>query len=451
MDDVTATPPVMECGLAFGLTDGSGVPGATGGATARLDVDQLSVVPSAAEPLFVSYRTIISLDATDYLITMRLSSGEQLQLSKLGYAYEDFARELVRLRNEQVLADMLMEEPLLDGGATGEFTFVSAGETRTGPGEVRVYETALVVLPDSADLRRLALADIAQVTDGDYSLIVSLETGAQLTLSRLGPRLDPLRKSLSDAMNALSLKAQALLAESAPGVDPMVLRKAARFLRDGRAGRRKDIEAVSPDAWTGLEQRVKTAGGWDAYTFLSSLARQDRMAIGIKRGLMGDLTGEYVWFLAPIYDADASKPGNVIAMEAYDTAEGAEGGHATYFFRIAPRPDYAGFTTVEQLHAATDSVLTRLNRAMLEVNFRREPIYLPEERLLEPKYLRYYHSVRRLPALRLLRERFVGRVVHLDPGQWQRDVNELLAFNVSTTDDAARFRGAEPAVAGEVE
>jgi hypothetical protein len=443
MDEVTATPPVMECDLAYALGE-AGTDGPSGAGRGRLEPGRFTLVPSAGEPVYIEYRNIISLDATDYLITMRLSSGEGLQLSKLGYAYEDFARGLVLLRNEQILGDMLMSEALIDGGATGEFTFVSSGETRTGRCEVRVYETALVVLPDTADLRRLALADIAQVTDGDYSLIVSLESGAQLTLARLGSRLDPLKKSLSDATTALSVKAQGLLAESAPGVDPLVLRKAARFLRDGRAARRLDIEAVSRDAWAGLEARLKAAGGWDAYTFLSGLARQGRMSIGLKRGLMGDLTGDYVWFLAPIYDADAVKPGNAIAMEAYDTAEDAEGGHATYFFRIASRAEYAGFTTVEQLHAVADSSLGRINRAMIEVNFRREPIYLPEARLLEPKYLRYYHSVRRLPALRLLRERFIGRVVHLDPEQWKRDVGELLAFNVATTDDAAVFRGAEP-------
>lgn len=49
-----------------------------------------------------------------------------------------------------------------------------------------------------------------------------------------------------------------------------------------------------------MESKIAYAGLNESYRFLKGLARQDKIAVGFKRGLMGDLTGEYVWFLIPI-------------------------------------------------------------------------------------------------------------------------------------------------------
>jgi hypothetical protein len=77
---------------------------------------------------------------------------------------------------------------------------------------------------------------------------------------------------------------------------------------------------------------------------------------------------------------------------------------------------------------------------MLDINFRREPIYLPEERLDETDYVKYKIASQRIPSLQTLRNLYIGRVMHASPEQWKNDVMELLRFNVATLDDLAKWK-----------
>jgi hypothetical protein len=104
------------------------------------------------------------------------------------------------------------------------------------------------------------------------------------------------------------------------------------------------------------------------------------------------------------------------------------------------RKDYPNLKSMDDLNGACDAMIKVINRAMIEINFRREPIYLDEDRLLEPKYQRYLFAVQRLKALRTLRDLFIGRVFHQSPEQWKADVMDLLRFNASTMDDAAKWQ-----------
>ena len=80
---------------------------------------------------------------------------------------------------------------------------------------------------------------------------------------------------------------------------------------------------------------------------------------------------------------------------------------------------------------------------MLAINFRREPIYLPDERLEEPQYQKYKFAIAKIPALSGLRQLFIGRVIHRTPEQWKNDTMDLLKFNISTQDDTAKWRKGE--------
>jgi hypothetical protein len=148
--------------------------------------------------------------------------------------------------------------------------------------------------------------------------------------------------------------------------------------------------------------------------------------IGIKRSLLS-LEGEYIWFMVPLLGSG----GNAVAMEA---TSGPAGGRATYFFRIAPRDRYPGMDEGARREAA-DECMDVLTRGLQEINFRRQPIFLRDEDLIAPQYLKYRFSILLLPALRDLRERFIGRVAHTSPEEWTAKVNDLLAFNARARDD----------------
>jgi hypothetical protein len=144
---------------------------------------------------------------------------------------------------------------------------------------------------------------------------------------------------------------------------------------------------------------------------------------------MGDLTGEYLWFLVPIFSLDSTQPGNAIAMEA-STNDGSS--RATYFFRITDLNTYLNFKSLEELQVAVDETLKMITRDLINVNFRREPIYLTSEQLNSTAYVGYLRTIAKVASLRELRRLFIGRVMHYTPEQWSGDVMQLLKSNLRT-------------------
>jgi hypothetical protein len=428
----------MECSLSYSLSDKSGRETASGEAQARLDKENLNVMPKFGEALFIPFRDILDISEGDYKIQLVLTSMEKLAFINLGYHYEDFLRNLIKLRNEVLLKDMLMYETLKKSGVKAEFVYFDENGKKLQEGncEPRLYETGLVIMPERGEPVRIPYSDFSEVKEEGYTLIMTTEFGEKIAFSTMGGEFEPFEKTLSEAVSELMLKVQSGLKELLPKADPLVIRRAARFMREGKAARRTDIESVSPELWIEMEKKLADVGVEEEYDFLKSLGQKEKMCIGLKRGLLGDTTGEYIWFLVPIYGTNSNELGNAVAMEA---ARGEESGRATYFFRIVSRKDYPNFKRIEDLHREADSFIKRINRCMLAVNFRREPIYLTDERMEEPQYRKYRFAVFKLPSLQILRSLFVGRVFHISPEQWKSDVMDLLRLNMSTQDDGAKW------------
>lgn len=416
---------IMECSGSYSLSNEVGQITASGDAQARLEEESISILPKFGEPLFFSLRDILEIFEGDYKIHLTLTSKENLTIFNLGYKYEDFLRVLSRLRNEILLKDMLMHETLRKSGVEAEFVYFDDGgnEKQKGKCEPRLYETAVVVIPEKGELVRIPYSEILEIRDEDFTLVITTDFGEKFVFSEMGRQFDPFTKTLSDLINELSIKVQSSLKELLPKADPSAIRRAARFMKEGKAAKRSDLESISPEIWVELEKKLEVAGIKEEYDFLKSLSQQEKLCIGLKRGLLGDLTGEYIWFLIPIYSTNPKEPGNVVAMEA-TTGEG--GGKATYFFRIVSRKDYPNFKNIDDLHREVDSFIKKINRCMLAINFRREPIYLPDEKLEEPQYQKYKFAIAKMPALRELRQLFIGRVIHSSPEQWKKDVMDFV-------------------------
>jgi hypothetical protein len=110
-------------------------------------------------------------------------------------------------------------------------------------------------------------------------------------------------------------------------------------------------------------------------------------------------------------------------MEA-TSAEGS--GRATYFFKTGDQGSFPNQKNAEPPQAEADKALKNINRDLVVVNFRREPIYLTDEQLNSAEYAGYRRAIAKIPALRELRRLFIGRVMHHSPAQWKTDVNQLL-------------------------
>ena len=347
-------------------------------------------------------------------------------------------RVFAGLHNEMLLKDMLMQEGVRKSNIAAEVVYLdeSGQEKIKSKCSLRLYNTAIVVIPEKADLVRIPYSDISEIKDKDFRLAITTDAGEKITLSMLGKEFDPTVSLLSKVINELSLAVQSSLKELIPDANPAIIRQAARLMKEGKAARRSDIEAISPALWAGLEKKVASTDIKEEYDYLVSMAQKEKLCIGIKRGLMGGLTGDYIWFLIPIYGLNPNTPGNAVAMESI-SAEGS--GKATYFFRLVSRNAYRSFKNIDELHRIADDFIVKMNRCMLTINFRREPIYLSDERLADPKYQHYRFAMQKIPSLQTLRTLFIGRVIHTSDEQWQQDVKDLLQFNITATDDTARW------------
>ncbi len=339
---------------------------------------------------------------------------------------------------------------------------------QAGNCEIRLYDTALVVLPQKGEPIRLPYCYISQVNKTDYKLSVTSEFAEKIEFSMLGEKFDPFAKAFSDAFNKMMLRTTENIKELIPDDDPSVVRKLAALMKDGRAAERKDIEPLLPDFWRRLAKRIEEAGIGAEYAFLDSRAAKEQVCVGLKRGLMGDLTGSYTWLLFPLNNAGTSRLSNAVALEAFvtqsnkqenekpgtatenlepeekseqnsteDQASAAAG--ATYFFRIMGRKEYAQ-TKDEDLTRELENFIKTINRFMIDINFRREPIFLSEDQLESPKYVQYRFAIAKMPSLKVLRSLFIGRVIHSSPEQWTSDVTSLLAFNAKSLDDTEKWK-----------
>ncbi len=421
---------ILECPGSYILKENDGQEIAGGQSNLLLDAEKLNVVPASGEPLPINYRDIVRLAKADYKVEVDLVSREKLTIFNLGYKFEDFARTFSNLNNEVILKDLLMNETQVKPGVEAELRYIDEKKNAAARGlcELRIYETGLVIIDSAGEFIRIQYSDVAKVQSENYSLVIETENGDSYAFSRMGRELDPSFEAVNKLMNELAKKVQTSLKEMFPSQDQLVIRKAARLMKEGRAARRLDIEAISPGIWTELEKKLETLGVKEEYDYLKSLSQAERICIGIKRGLMGDLTGEYVWFLSPIFSTELSKPGNVVAMEAAST-EGS--GRATYFFRLIDPEKYRNCKSLEDLRAEVDQALKRINRCLITINFRREPIYLSDEQLNTKTYIGYQRAISKLPALRELRRSFLGRVIHNSPEQWKESVDKLLRGSLS--------------------
>ena len=451
----------LDFNLYYNLRDEKSSVRAEGEAKAALGESYLTLTVDFGEPILFSYADITGIADHDYSVDITLTSNEKLTLTRLGYQYEDFLFQLFRLRNELLLKYLLMQESLLQAGFEGQYSsFSSSGQIKTGQCEVRLYDTGLVLLAQKADPIRIPYCYISQITKGDYKLSIIDELANKIEISQLGADFDPLSKALSDAFNKMMIRTQENIKGLIPEADPATIRKLASLMRDGRAAKRKDIELLSTEFWRRLTKKIEEANLKEEYEFLDSLSLKDQECVGQKRGLMGNLTGSYTWLLFPLRDPKSNRLSNTVAMEAFNNIEdqenqkqkatnekedlledkqesenkvGATTG-ATYLFRIMEQKELTQAKD-EELTRKLEDFIKSANRAMIDINFRREPIYLSDDQLDNAKYVQYRFAIQNIPSLRLLRSLFTARVIHSSPEQWKSDISSLLANTTKSFDD----------------
>ena len=398
---------ILEIKGDFVLIDETGKEIESDRAKFVLDEEKLSIFSETGKATSLPLRNISDFFVEDYKIYLLLPSGGKIIISQLGYQYEDFVRVFTKLRHEIIQKELLLKEGVRKSGFEGEYDYQSEGKRYHGKTKVEICDTGLVLKPEQGDLIRIPYSEIREISEKDYKIFINAPA-TSLELSLFGEKFTSLSGELKQAMAELSLRIQELLKEFLPELDPLIIKKAAELLKDGQAVSKTELDKVSPKIWSELEKELSKIGILESYNYLKSLSKIGEIFVGIKRDLMGDLTGEYIWFLMPI---SSERGGNFFVMEAGSTIE--SGGKATYLFKMPAQEDI-------------ESLVQKFNRCMLAINFRREPIYLKDEDLEKPDYSKYKIAISKIPELKLLRQLFAGRVIHTSPENWQENINQLI-------------------------
>ncbi|HYB07212.1 MAG TPA: hypothetical protein VEB87_03545 [Nitrososphaerales archaeon] len=398
------------------------------GALAEVWSEGLLIMPDSDSSSFIAYTELGKFEAANYRASLTTDSGTVVVLSQLGMNYDQLVKEVTESWGDAMARALLMEEPKVFYEAP---CYLSSQQQSTQC-RARIYETALVVLPYNGIPVRFPFSEFVAVTLESYKVRIATRGRGIIELSRLGDNTQFFVEKLREATKSVEAASIETIRTMIPSAGYDELQKLSRLMIEGRAACRPDVEAISPDLWPKLEKCVELSPVADSYSYLAGLAETSLEAVGLRKSK----DQVYVWFMLPLSGRAASK-GNVVALEVT-----SEGGHATYLFRVLPRGTFRT-ETYEGFVKEAAVVIHELNEAIIATGFRREPIYLSEDQLNTPQYSKYLYASKHLDSLRHLRERFVGRIIHVTFDQWKADLTDALNFNATATDDSLRWAKSE--------
>ena len=325
---------------------------------------------------------VVLVSAESYKITIT-TQNETIVLSMIGHWYEDFAKRLIRACNEVFFVQSLMREKV-HFEAQGQY--IAPGGVPE-PALFRICETAIAVLPDAHALVRIPFCMVDSESVEPYCFRITDKHGRVYALQKLGRVTDKFLSEYNQRVATLIKQTTERLSQIGP-----VSKELARLMMEGLVTPMARISAVSPEFAAALEKHIAASQIAQEYAYIQSVSSD--MAVGIKRGLMGELTGESLLLLAPVADRKR------VIMESLGASA------ATYVFNMDDDTSFAHF-------------LPMFNESMLAVNFRREPIYMSDKALKDEKHEAYRYAVMRCPALVRLRAQFAGRVKHSGFESWK--------------------------------
>lgn len=226
---------ILELPLSFVFRERDGSERAGTEVAAVLDRDFLNVYPAAGDVLTFGFRDMEEVAGANHRISLTLGQQRELTLYHLGYKYDDFLRTLVKLRNEAAITDMLMHEKAHKPDYEEAYLYRDGeGRERRGPCLVRLYETAVAVIPEDSLVVRFRYSDLTRCEREGHTLALENEYGEKIVLSMLGYNFDPLRDNLLAGSRKLEEKVRQWLQEILPGAPGDVLAGTARLVSPDR-------------------------------------------------------------------------------------------------------------------------------------------------------------------------------------------------------------------------
>jgi len=455
--------PTFTGSFHYARADGAALE--SGSCRLSIEAETLSIAPSSGPPFTIDLGDIDLFVPGDYELTLTLYTAAKILLNQFGKTFQDLQRQLLEAYRHRLLQCLLLEDleeiTRFDGVACLE----SPARNFSSPAEFRLYKSNLAVLPTQATGLQWRLADIDAVRFEESTWNVTMgSSGERLIATKLAKRTEEFRERLRNAMEEVTQHAAQTVHSLFPFLSPHQLQQATTLLKEGCAASLAQLRAIHPRTEQALSVNAVDARlrpyfdtllehvpGGNYYAGFK-LVRKDEEQAGqgqeattaetaepaaeahqgptptaeTEADISGDEEATPVlhWFFLPLAARPGAKSaGNLVAWEATSSS-----GRATYFFRLVPPSDAAQLQDPARAPALIDAAIRQLNRAIVLLNFRREPIYLPAESLeIQPRFRRYAIACRKLPELVRLRSSFLGRALHTTPEAWRKQFESYLA------------------------
>jgi hypothetical protein len=307
---------------------------------------------------------------------------------------------------------------------------------------LHLYSSGLVGMPFGGEPFRLPMGDLQSIVrTPDYRLVCSTD---ELTAALYGCEptyLGRFQRSVEGERRKMEEETSHLLVELFPALEFAEIVELTKLLARGRAASKGQLDPVVPWLWERIEELVqKKAVHPESYAQIKGRAGE-RLWFGLRRLSEGEMHGEGVaqreqgppapeagssspeavgdtvpqrdflfWFLAGVKDGDR----RFLVVEV----DSGQKGYATYVYRCLGG---AGDADAYGVTAST------LSRAMVGLNFYRDPVYAPQKDIDSGRFGEYKLAVRKLNDLKAIRKLFVGRVIHSSLENWTSGLQTLLS------------------------
>ena len=431
--------------------------------TVRVDAIGTDCGSAPGAPLRVDHDEVAAIERADLTVTLRLFDGTTMVFDQGGSL--DDLWEVLRASFRARVSKSLRFAPA-DPRHTFDARLALEGAEgfATQPAQVSVVRLGMNFLADSGPCAQLPFGALGEAVldPGRYEAALSVEpgpaapAGARLTVSKLAGRTEEFLELLRQARNTSLADTARCVAALAPTLNVAQRMALAAEMAVGRMISRERCEALAHGSWKLL---------WDASAGADRAAYGDALA-GLATDAGGLLLGMRPYGGVPqaetgpaLDGTDAADAGGAAPSALTDSASAedaspaedresadsnlpvvyaaallrgpaadqdrmalevlSEREHATYVYRVAPVP--AGLD-----RAATGAWLAAVaSHTLLSLDFKKEPLYLPEPELLQAREGLYRAALRRLPGLRELRSHLIGRALHTSPSAWKDQLARL--------------------------
>jgi hypothetical protein len=394
----------------FEYQDAQGAVLSQGPCQFRFDTETAILTPASGKPIAFDLGDVDCAVAGEWDFQLALFTGRRVVLRQFGAAFTGLRQELTAAWRDRTVRCLLLE----DLEEVGRYSGTVGLNGPAAPAEIRIYKSNLAVLPLDGPAVQWRLAEVGAVEFDEATWTVTLQRGAdRLSIAKLAKKTDEFRGCLGAALDELRTRQAEVLHATFPFLNPDQLQELQEAMPEGCScalGKLQAIHPKLPDAlianavseplrpyFEALRKRATAEGPMTGFKFIRPDEEPESEGETAEKPAEGEERPPiFFWFFFPL-------PNGRVAWEATTGS-----GRATYLFD-APEP--------------VDQSIAQLTRGLALVNFRREPVYLPDDSLeQQPKFHRYAIGCRKLPELRALRASFRGRAIHTSLEAWTAQV-----------------------------